>query len=146
MRRALARAKEADLVIEVSDSGADVANATASAVILVANKSDLGNHAPAGAIRISALTGDGLDVLRDRLAAAARALTETSGPPPLTRARHRAALLEAQERLHGAAETTLPELRGEDLRLALRALGRITGHVGVEDILDTLFRQFCIGK
>ena len=146
VRRALARAKEADLVIEVSDSWVDVANATASAVILVANKSDLGNPAPAGAIRISALTGDGLDVLRDRLAAAARALTETSGPPPLTRARHRAALLEALERLHGAAETTLPELRGEDLRLALRALGRITGHVGVEDILDTLFRQFCIGK
>ena len=146
VRRALARAKEADLVIEVSDSWVDVANATPSTVILVANKSDLGNPAPAGAIRISALTGDGLDVLRDRLAAAARALTETSGPPPLTRARHRAALLEAVERLHGAAETTLPELRGEDLRLALRALGRITGHVGVEDILDTLFRQFCIGK
>jgi tRNA modification GTPase len=37
-------------------------------------------------------------------------------------------------------------LRGEDLRLAMRALGRITGHVGVEDILDAVFSRFCIGK
>jgi tRNA modification GTPase len=40
----------------------------------------------------------------------------------------------------------LPELRSEDVRLALRAIGRITGTVGVEDILDSVFRQFCIGK
>jgi len=85
-------------------------------------------------------------LLRDRLALEARRLTETSGPPPLTRARHRAALQMALERLTDAAAAPLPELRGEDLRLALRALGRITGQVGVEDILDTLFRQFCIGK
>ena len=114
--------------------------------LLIANKSDLGGEAPSHAIRVSALTGAGLDILRDRLAQEARVLTETAGPPPLTRARHRAALLEALERLDSAAETDLPELRGEDLRLALRAIGRITGHVGVEDILDTLFREFCIGK
>lgn len=145
VRRALARAAEADLVIEV------VAESAASGTpgdrrLLVANKADLGFDPPAGAIRISALTGEGLDDLRAKLAASARALTASDGPPPLTRARHRAALLEALERLNAAAETTLPELRGEDLRLAMRALGRITGHVGVDDILDTLFRQFCIGK
>ena len=39
-----------------------------------------------------------------------------------------------------------PELRAEDLRLACRALGRITGRVDVEDILDRIFREFCIGK
>jgi tRNA modification GTPase len=113
---------------------------------LVANKCDLGAPGPAGALRISALTGEGLDTLRDRLAIEARALTETSGPPPLTRARHRAALEASFERLVDAEAADLPELRGEDLRLAMRALGRITGQVGVEDILDTLFRQFCIGK
>ncbi len=101
---------------------------------------------PEGAIGVSALTGVGLDALRDLLAGHARALTEREGPPPLTRARHRAALVEAAERLRGAGAAAWPELRAEDLRLALRAVGRITGHVGVEDILDTLFSRFCIGK
>jgi tRNA modification GTPase len=84
--------------------------------------------------------------LRARLAAEARALTATAGPPPLTRARHRAALGEAAACLARAADADLPELRAEDLRLALRALGRITGQIGVEDLLDTIFRHFCIGK
>ncbi len=114
--------------------------------ILVANKIDLGGAVPAGAIAVSALTGEGLAALRDRLAEAARSLTESTGPPPLTQARHRAALQEAAARLAGAQTADLPELRAEDLRLALRALGRITGSVGVEDILDTLFARFCIGK
>ena len=114
--------------------------------MLVANKADLGGQPPPGAIAVSALTGEGLTTLRERLAAAARALTENAGPPPLTQARHRAALQEALERLAGAQIADLPELRAEDLRLALRALGRITGTVGVEDILDTLFARFCIGK
>jgi tRNA modification GTPase len=73
-------------------------------------------------------------------------MTESSGPPPLTSARHRAALLAAAGHLADAERADLPELRGEDLRLAMRELGRITGHVGVEDILDTVFSRFCIGK
>ena len=73
-------------------------------------------------------------------------MTECAGPPPLTQARHRAALQEAAARLTDAGTAELPELRAEDLRLALRAIGRITGSVGVEDILDTLFARFCIGK
>jgi tRNA modification GTPase len=92
------------------------------------------------------LTGAGLPELRAALAQFATALTESSGPPPLTQARHRAALQEAATRLAGAQIADLPELRAEDLRLALRSLGRITGSVGVEDILDTLFARFCIGK
>ena len=69
---------------------------TSCGMILVANKVDLGGVPPAGAVAVSALTGEGLSALRDRLAVAARSLTEGSGPPPLTQARHRAALLEAQ--------------------------------------------------
>ena len=84
--------------------------------------------------------------LRAALTEKARALTATAGAPPLTRARHRAALMEAAARLQSAGEAGLPELAAEDLRLALRALGRITGMVGVEDLLDTIFRAFCIGK
>ena len=114
--------------------------------LLVANKLDLGGTVPAGGLGVSALTGEGLDALRARLGDCARSLTESAGPPPLTQARHRAALLEAQARLAGAQTADLPELRAEDLRLAMRALGRITGSVGVEDILDTLFARFCIGK
>ncbi len=155
VRRARARAAAADVVIEVVAPPDPLSPETwegerggesNTSNILVCNKIDLGTAASLGAIGVSALTGAGLDALRDRLAATARSLTESSGPPPLTQARHRAALQETQARLAGAQLADLPELRAEDLRLAMRALGRITGSVGVEDILDTLFARFCIGK
>lgn len=146
VRRARARAAEADLVIHLVEAGAEPFAATDGRRLLVANKADLGRPGPEGALRISALTGAGLGELRDRLAAEARALTEGAGPPPLTRVRHRIALEAAYEHLQAAEDADLPELRAEDLRLALNALGRITGRIGVEDILDTLFAQFCIGK
>jgi tRNA modification GTPase len=133
-------------VITVVEAGSPAPTPSTQPTLLVANKADLGRPGPDGALRISARTGLGMDALRARLAEAARAMTETSGPPPLTRARHRAALLEAAAHLAAAEQADMPELRGEDLRLAMRALGRITGHVGVEDILETIFSRFCIGK
>jgi tRNA modification GTPase len=84
--------------------------------------------------------------LVEHLAMQARRLTAQSGPAALTRSRHRAALAAAAARLAAAIEAPLPELRAEDLRSALRSLGGITGAVGVEDILDTVFGRFCIGK
>ena len=67
--------------------------------------------------------------------------------PSLTRARHREALEEAQAALHRAlAGMVTPDMVAEDIRLAVRALGRITGRVDVEDLLDIIFRDFCIGK
>ncbi|HQT75999.1 MAG: tRNA uridine-5-carboxymethylaminomethyl(34) synthesis GTPase MnmE [Rhodospirillales bacterium 20-64-7] len=146
VRRALARARDADVVLAVVEAGSPPPSDLPDGALLIANKADLGRPGPDGALRISARTGLGMDALRARLADAARRMTETAGPPPLTRARHRSALLEAAERLAAAEQAPLPELRGEDLRLAMRALGRITGHVGVEDILDTVFSRFCIGK
>lgn len=152
VRRARARAAAADLVVVVVEAGSPppaplpLGEGESDHIILVANKVDVGGRVPAGALGVSALTGEGLDVVRARLGDAARSLTESAGPPPLTHARHRAALLEAQARLAGAQVADLPELRAEDLRMAMRALGRITGSVGVEDILDTLFARFCIGK
>ena len=178
VRRALARAADADLVVVVIEPGEQEAPpplaggswgegaapvparppppsplpqgegeyVVAASHLLVMNKLDLGGVAPVDAIGVSALTGQGLDTLRTRLGAAARSLTESAGPPPLTQARHRAALQQAAARLAAAGIADLAELRAEDLRLALRALGRITGSVGVEDILDTLFSRFCIGK
>ncbi len=104
---------------------------------------------PAGsagaAIPVSALTGAGLDAL---LAALSDRIAQTYRieAPVLTRARHRQSLEEAAASLHRALEATLPELQAEDLRLALRSIGRITGTVDVEDLLDVIFRDFCIGK
>jgi tRNA modification GTPase len=99
----------------------------------------------AGAFPISALTGVGLEALlaalSDRIAQAYRLET-----PLLTRARHRQALEEAAASLQRALAASLPELRAEDLRLAMRSLGRITGTVDVEDLLDVIFAEFCIGK
>ena len=144
VRRARARAQDADLAITVVEAGSLCPENPGH--LLIANKADLGGVGPEGALRISAKTGAGMAELRTRLARAAQRMTESSGPPPLTQSRHRAALLAAAEHLDAAEQADLPELRGEDLRLAMRALGRITGHVGVEDILDTVFSRFCIGK
>jgi tRNA modification GTPase len=75
-------------------------------------------------------------------------LESKDGAPLLTRPRHRHALAEAVGHLrHGvAAPEDRPELLAEDLRLAMRAIGRITGRVDVEELLDFVFRDFCIGK
>ena len=67
--------------------------------------------------------------------------------PVLTRARHRVALEAAAGALNRAAAPGMaPELAAEEARLALRSLGRITGRVDVEDLLDVVFQDFCIGK
>jgi tRNA modification GTPase len=142
VRRALQRAADADLVLFISTGEAPVSGTG----LHIVNKIDLGGMVPACALGVSVLTGEGLDCLRDRLAHEAQRLTEREGPPPLTRARHRSALDEAFSRLRDAGSAILPELRGEDLRLALRAIGRITGEVGIEDLLGDIFGRFCIGK
>jgi tRNA modification GTPase len=142
IRRARARMADADFVVQVADDGAFEALHVAE-ILRVHTKADI---EPREGLSVSAATGLGMDTLRNALASAARQLTHREGPPPLTRARHRAALSDAAERLEAALAAQLPELRGEDLRMALRAIGRITGAVGVEDILDQVFRQFCIGK
>ena len=144
VRRALARARDADLAMTVIEAGSPPPAEPGG--LLIANKADLGRPGPDGALRISVLTGLGMGELRARLAVIAQQMTASSGAPPLTRTRHRAALTAAAAHLDAALRADLPELRGEDMRLAMRALGRITGHVGVEDILDTVFSTFCIGK
>jgi tRNA modification GTPase len=144
VRRARSRAAAADLVITVIEAGSEWP--IGGAGLIVANKSDLRPEPNPAVLAISALTGTGLAELRARLSAEAFALTQSSGPPPLTRARHRSALQTAARWLADAETAIEPELRGEAMRLALRAIGTITGHVGVEDILDSIFRQFCIGK
>jgi tRNA modification GTPase len=144
VRRARSRAASADLVMTVIEAGSAFGPHTGG--LIIANKSDLCPEQRIDVVPVSALTGAGMPALRARLAAEATALTQSSGPPPLTRARHRTALLAAARWLADAEDAIEPELRGEAMRLASRALGTITGQVGVEDILDSIFRQFCIGK
>ena len=163
-RRAVQRAEHAEIRLFVFDIAqpADAAGASAwpgADTILVANKIDLapaadtdllppalpGSALPVSALPVSALTGEGIDrlltVLGERVAQ-----TYRIEAPVLTRARHRQALEEAAAALRRSFSAALPELRAEDLRLALRSLGRITGAVDVEDLLDVIFRDFCIGK
>jgi tRNA modification GTPase len=104
-----------------------------------------GSSSTLAILPVSALTGAGLDAL---LAALGGRITASyrHEAPVLTRARHRAALEEALAALDRAFAADLPELRAEDLRLALRSLGRITGTVEVDDLLDVIFRDFCLGK
>jgi len=150
VRRAMARAAEADAVVVVLDATEAEFRGTSGAddrpVVHVVNKIDISGSWSGQGLGVSALTGEGLEDVRRALCGIAEDLTRSAGPAPLTRARHRAALIEAAERLRSACIAVLPELRAEDLRLALRAIGRVTGVVGVEEILGSVFRQFCIGK
>ena len=154
LRRALKRAEEAELRLFVFDATRPEDAQGAAAwpgpdTLLVANKIDLasGRDAPplARAIPVSALTGEGLPKLIAALSSrVARSYDGTA--PALTRARHRQALETALAGLRRSLAADLPELRAEDLRLAWRSLGRITGRVDVEDLLDVIFRDFCLGK
>jgi tRNA modification GTPase len=94
---------------------------------------------------ISATAGTGIDSLLEELANTVRSSTG-SEPALITRARHRAALEETSSALSRALPGTADDFLAEELRLAARALGRLTGRVDVEDILDVIFRDFCIGK
>jgi tRNA modification GTPase len=152
IRRTLGRMREADLVLWLQDltvTGAEAPPADVPDVLLVANKMDLAaGPVPEGAIPISARTGEGLDALLRALLDRARIQIGVTEGAAITRARHRQELERAREALmtflRGPAADL--ELRAEDLRSAATALGRLTGRVDVEDILDKIFADFCIGK
>ncbi len=98
------------------------------------------------ALAASALSGAGIDQLLEALTGAVIERAGLSEGPLLTRERHRRALEECRVSLERALTAASLELVAEDLRLAVRAIGRITGHIDVEDLLDIVFREFCIGK
>ncbi len=150
IRRALRRAEEADIRLLVFDGTDQALDAHTKALVndasvIVYNKADL-QLRPDG-LSVSASTGQGMDALLSALTEKIAALMKTSRETPsLTRARHRQALEECAARLQSSLQATQPELMAEDLRIAARALGRLTGRVDVEDLLDVIFRDFCIGK
>ena len=159
MRRARQRAERADLRLLVVERPAwppderQFADLLDRDTLLIVNKMDLGPGLPPGpyhgrpVVPVSARSGDGLKGLLDRLTSEVTArLGAAGGAPSLTRARHRAALTDCRDFLARVPAAELPELAAEDLRMAVRALGRIAGRVDVEDLLDVIFRDFCIGK
>jgi tRNA modification GTPase len=98
---------------------------------------------------ISAKTGDGVEVLLNALGRFAGKFLAGAESALVTRERHRCALQDALGALRRALAPDLAsreDLLGEELRLAARALGRLTGRVDVDDVLDVIFRDFCIGK
>ncbi len=156
IRRARDRAARADVKVAVFDATTlpDLDPATLGLIdadtVVVFNKTDLAMaddlRPDLSPILVSAHTGAGLKALEERLTAFSADRLAIGSAPSLTRTRHRAALTECRESLLRALNAPLPELAAEDVRLASRALGRITGRVDVEDLLDVIFRDFCIGK
>lgn len=114
--------------------------------ILVQSKIDLGGAGDFGAeIGVSSETGEGMDTLVALLIRRARALLPQEGSVAIN-ARHRARLSDALAHLGNAGATPDQLIASEALRLARVELDRITGRAGVEDMLDALFGNFCIGK
>ena len=158
VRRARAAAKAADIRVHLLDAmDMDAASVRPDGALVVVNKIDkIANRADSikgfDALPLSVKTGVGLDDFVQTLTERVRQLAKTrvSDAPPLTRARHRAALEDCVAALdrarEGAAGNQDMEMIAEDMRFAAQALGRITGRIDVEDLLDKIFKDFCIGK
>jgi len=158
VRRALDRSQQADLIIVLLDGAVwpDVDEHTRKMIdvadMTVLNKSDIlsNDSAPLPYLAFSVKTGNNFDVFMDRLEQGIHARAGASASPAITRERHRQCLMRCVDYMErGLALWTNQggiELVAEDLRLASRQLGRITGRVDVEDLLDIIFADFCIGK
>jgi tRNA modification GTPase len=157
IKRAIARAETADLRLAVFDATRlpDLDPATVALVdagtLVVVNKVDQAGTLPShiagrSVLAVSALNGVGLDALLVGVEAEVSARMDGAASSPFTRERHRAAVSEAGDALRRFDPDSGAELAAEDLRLAGRALGRVTGRIDVEEVLDVVFRDFCIGK
>lgn len=156
VRRARARAGAADILIFMTEPGdpelcdTEFGDLVSGSYYHLINKMDLsdGSSEPLSEhqFKLSVKTEEGLDPFLKQLERDVISMLDTSGAPSLTRLRHRQALEECLSSLCRFDLAPDPELAAEDVRLAARALGRITGRVDVEDILDVVFGDFCIGK
>jgi tRNA modification GTPase len=157
VRRARARAADADLVLWLTDAdGAKISTEIEAPVWLVRNKIDLAKSRTATAgstqdqrmLAISATRGDGLRELISALVDYAHEFFGEAEGGLIGRVRQRELVEQAAASLRRSIAVVGKgeELAAEDLRAAAYALGRLLGQVDVEDILDVIFREFCIGK
>ncbi len=157
VRRARDRASGADMRIAVFDAAAlpgldpHTLGLVDGDTLVVVNKCDLGGALPdriggRPATALSVLTGAGFEALLEGLTDMVSRKCGLGESPVLTRERHRTALVRCQESLIRCLRAPAVEMACEDLRLAARSLGAITGAVDVEGVLDVIFRDFCIGK
>ena len=146
VERSVQAAKTAHIVLRVIDlASPEVIPVDTSGVILdVCNKADI-----AGGSGVSALTGDGIEELKERIYETAMSGCVSAGGVIVTNARHYALLLEAEEELKHAqnafADNAI-DLASAAVAGALSALGGITGANATEDVLGDIFSRFCVGK
>jgi tRNA modification GTPase len=128
----------------------EVRRVVAEGTLVVGNKVDLAPTPPfwdgRRVLPVSVKSGEGIDALLELLAAEVTRLAGESEEPALTRARHRQGFFACIEAIDRALEASDTVLKAEELRQAIQALGRITGRIDIEEMLDALFRTFCIGK
>lgn len=157
IRRARARAEGADLVLWLEEAEGAAGYRGEAPVWLVRNKIDLAEPGDDAAkrdesghrtFRISARQGEGIAGLIDALVEFARSYFGSHEASLVTRERQRVLLSETAAALRRSLEAINlgEELAAEELRLAAFALGKLLGRVDVEDLLDVIFREFCIGK
>ena len=158
VRRSLQAAKAADIRLVVLDGrtwptvDVDVEALVDDASVVVVNKLDVIDGLKSGEIGgrpvgfMSCLSGEGVDDLLSELTSLLNKRYGMVDSVAFTRERHGAALIECCGAMTRFLDGASVELAAEDLRLAARALGRITGRVDVEEVLDVIFRDFCIGK
>lgn len=148
IRRSHETAKRANLVLWLQAADERPLTDPLEGAVIVTTKTDLaGSHA--GSIGVTVVKEDGLAPLMNLIAEQVQSFAGSAvrGESVPTRVRHRLALEEAAEALESAVQSEDGlELRSEFLRVAGDALGRITGRVDVEDLLDVIFSEFCIGK
>ena len=126
--------------------------AEGNSYLLVANKADKlsaerkAELEKSGCLLISAKHNQNISAITDRLAAYFESIYQQSSASLITRHRYKEALLECLDNLHRFNLNKEIELAAEDIRLACRAIGKITGRVEVDEILDKIFSSFCIGK
>ncbi len=144
IRRARARAAQADLVLHIAEALRDAP--LGQVVINKIDRSGMAAGMRDGIIHVSASTGAGIPAFEAWLDDWVRAAVRPGEAALVSQLRHRQALAAALDDIDAALATDDLVLRAESLRLASRALGRITGAVGVEDVLDAIFGRFCIGK
>jgi tRNA modification GTPase len=144
-------ARDADILVWVSASDVEErVGPPRTPDLIVQNKSDLQSirSRNESALAVSTKTGAGLNQLRDHLKKMIHVKLDGLEDAVVVRQRHVIAVQEAIRLLNQSiSNANRPhELIAEDLRKAARALGSITGHVDVEDLLGKIFSEFCIGK